>query len=40
MHRFEVRGKLSWYNRTVLSMNPETMEFEVQYEDDDEFIHL
>uniref|UniRef100_A0A1X7UAB5 Uncharacterized protein n=1 Tax=Amphimedon queenslandica TaxID=400682 RepID=A0A1X7UAB5_AMPQE len=34
-HCFEVGEELVWYTGTVLSMNPETMEFEVQYDDED-----
>ena len=31
-HCFQVRDELVWYNGTILSMNPETTEFEVEYE--------
>ena len=37
-HCFQVGEELVWYTGTVLSMNPETMEFEVQYDDDDVFL--
>ena len=34
-HCFQVGDELVWYNGTVLSLNPETMEFEVEYEGED-----
>ena len=35
-HCFQVGDELVWYNGTVLSLNPETMEFEVEYEGEDD----
>ena len=34
-HRFEVDGELVWYNGTVLQMNYETEEFQVEYDGED-----
>ena len=34
-HRFQVGEDLIWYNGTVISINLNTMEHKVQYEDDE-----
>ena len=35
-HCFQVGDELVWYKGTILSMNPETMEFEVEYEEEED----
>ena len=35
-HRFQVGLELVWYTGTVISMNPNTMEHQVQYEGEDD----
>lgn len=35
-HRFKVGRKYAWYNGTVLSMNPNTKEFDVEYDGEED----
>ena len=35
-HCFQVGDELVWYKETVLSMNPQMMEFEVEYEEEED----
>ena len=35
-HQFECDGSLNWYSGTVLSFNRDTMEYQVQYDNEEE----
>ena len=35
-HYFQVGDELVWYKGTLLSMNPQTMEFEVEHEEEED----